>query len=117
MQERTTGYALLAVGILIMVISAIIVIMVFTGIMQPVQVFDIKAPTLNTSDIFPQLPGSRGQELEVVPTEAFNNTLNMTVQFFLMTFLLNLGFKLSDLGVKLVRPIKVEAKEGNSQSN
>lgn len=111
MEEKQIGYALLGIGITVMFLSAVIVLLTFTGIIKPVSLFNIPAPTLNTGSFMPQIPGlpkSQGTDIEIFPTESFNLLLNISVMFFLMTFLMSFGFKLADLGVKLLRPIKVK---------
>lgn len=113
MHEKTTGYLLLALGILVIIISAIVIFLIFTGRMEPVGVFSINAPTINTNDLLPQAAAriSEGKEIELIPTETFNKTLNMVVQFFLMSFMLNVGYKISSLGVQMLRQVKVEVKQ------
>lgn len=59
----------------------------------------------------PGLPKTSGTDIEVIPTKPFNDMLNLGIEFMLMSFVMSFGFKLADLGVKLVRPIKITAKE------
>lgn len=113
MTEKQTGYTLLGIGITIMCIAVIIVIMLFSGNLDPFPLFSVKAPSINTGAMIPSIPGlpaAKGENLEILPTKAFNNMLNLGIQFLLMTFIMSFGFKLADLGVKLLRPIKIEAK-------
>ncbi|MDO8269068.1 MAG: hypothetical protein Q7T54_00140 [Candidatus Levybacteria bacterium] len=113
MQERRIGYILLGVGIFVMIAAVITVVLSFTGKVTPYKLFNIPAPSFNTANLIPGIPGlpkAQGEKIEVLPTEAFSNILNLGVQFMLMTFVMSFGFKLADLGVKLLRPIKIEAK-------
>lgn len=113
MTEKQTGNTLLYTGIGIMIIAGIIVILLFTGNIQPIPLFNIPAPTLNTGSLVPSIPGipsAPGEEITILPTKDFNNLLNLGIQFLLMTFIMSFGFKLADLGTKLLRPIKIESK-------
>ncbi|MBP6913441.1 MAG: hypothetical protein KBC00_02420 [Candidatus Levybacteria bacterium] len=110
MQEKNIGYVLLGLGVISMFIAVGVVILTFTGNMSPVSVFNIAAPTLDTSSFVPKLLGG-GQKIEIIPTTAFNKLLNLGVEFLLMTFILSFGFKLADLGVKLVRPVRAHVKD------
>lgn len=110
MQERNTGYTLLSVGIAVMVITVLIIILTFIGILKPIGLFNITAPSFNTASLAPSIPGlpaPAGQEIKIIPTDAFNKMLNLGVEFLLMTFILSFGYKIADLGVKLIRPIKI----------
>lgn len=117
MNERITGYILLAAGILVMFGALIQVLLVFTGRIDPFPVFSIEAPKLSLSAFMPQLPAgslpvpttTSDQSLELLPTAEFNKMLNMSVAIFLMGFVLSFGFKIASLGVMMLRPIVVKA--------
>lgn len=113
MSERQIGYVLLGGGIFVMFVAFVIVVLLFTGIIQPVKLFSIPAPSFDTGNLMPEIPGipqAAGEKVEIIPTDAFNRILNIGIQFLLMTFTMSFGFKIANLGVKLVRPIKIEAK-------
>lgn len=113
MTEKQIGYMLLLIGITIMCIAVIIVIMLFSGSLKPFPLFNIPAPSFNTGAMMPSIPGlpaAKGETIEVLPTKAFNEMLNLGLQFLLMTFIMSFGFKIADLGIKLLRPIKIETK-------
>lgn len=113
MQERNTGYMLLSIGIAVMVITVIIAILTFIGILKPIGLFNITSPSFNTASFAPSIPGlpaPTGQDIKIIPTDAFNKLLNLGIEFLLMTFILSFGYKLADLGVKLLRPIKITEK-------
>lgn len=113
MTETQTGNILLYSGIGVMGVSVLLVILLFTGTIEPTSLFNIPAPTLNTGSLIPSVPGlpaAQGEKITILPTKDFNNMLNLGVQFLLMTFLMSFGFKLADLGTKLLRPIKIEQK-------
>lgn len=117
MPEKTLGFVLIGLGVCIMVVALVYILLVFTGNRNPVQVFSIKAPTIDLGSMMaPSLPQGQSiplpkTEIEVIPTEAFNNIINMSLTFFLMGFILNFGFKIASLGVMLVRPITVPLKQ------
>jgi hypothetical protein len=124
MSEKISGYSLLFLGIGIMFFCAINIFMVFTNKTEPFSYFNISSngsqenpldignlmkqiqggnqDTLNTSITFPKT--------ELIPSESLNQMLNLSAQFFLMTFILGFGYKLANLGVQLVRPVKVNLK-------
>lgn len=113
MTEKQTGYALLSVGIFIMLVIVVLAIMLFSGSLKPFPLFNIPAPTLDTAAMMPSIPGmpaAPGQKIQIIPTSEFNKMLNLGTQFLLFTFLLSFGYKIADLGIKLLRPIKIEAK-------
>ncbi|MDP2637449.1 MAG: hypothetical protein Q8P26_00105 [Candidatus Levybacteria bacterium] len=135
MGERVTGYSFLVTGIVIMLIALIQVFLVFTNRMEPLQVFNISSENEGSSgsinstvnlDNYLSNPqnlldteglNNQGQSLslpipEIIPSEVLDKTLNLTTQFFLMTFLMGFGYKIASLGVGLVRPIKVKLNTG-----
>lgn len=121
MHTKTAGYILLGVGIIIMLVAAFQVYTVFTGKSEPTSLFNAKGLSLDPqtllsgmSDI-PTSALSKSKPLEVFSPKDFNKTLNMTSHFFLMSFILGLGFKLSSLGVMLLRPVEVKMKEQTPQ--
>lgn len=96
-----------------MLCTLLFVIFLFTGIAKPYKMIDIVAPSFNTANLVPSVPGLPkpiGEKIEVIPTATLNHMVNLGVQFLLMTFIMSFGFKIADLGVKLLRPIKIEAK-------
>ncbi len=113
MTERQTGYTLLGIGIAIMCTAVLLVVLLFSGTINPISLFNIPAPSINTGAMMPSIPGlpaAKGENIEILPTKVFNDMLNLGVQFLLMTFIMSFGFKLADLGTKLLRPIKIEQK-------
>lgn len=120
MSERTNGFIFLYSGLLVMLFAFSIVILVFLGKIEPYKFFEIPAPSIDTANLVPSIPGvpkPAGQKIEFLPTKDFNRILNIGITYFLMTFILSFGFKISDLGVKLVRPIKIESKNQTVSSH
>jgi len=121
MGEKVSGYLLLSIGLLIMIICVINIIMVFTNKAKPFSVFNIQSsgstntPSLN--DLVSQLQKNNPNassvqlpKLDILSPEVLNQTLNLSTHFFLMSFILGFGYKLASLGVNLVRPINVKLK-------
>lgn len=104
MSEKVIGYALLIVGVIVIVFAAVSVVTVFTGHAQPVQLFNFSAMSIALA------PGAK--PVELFSARDLNQTANITAQLFLMGFIAGIGEKLASLGVQLVRPIVVKAKEG-----
>lgn len=136
--ERIVGYILLGVGMLVMIFSAMQIVMVFTNKATPIEFFnskpiltqqaksnDVGFPTDGgeLSKLIQNNPlaglGGGGSSLpmpQLIDPEMINNVLNLSVYFLIMNFLLGLGFKIANLGVQLVRPIKVEVRNNQIAS-
>ncbi len=123
MSERIIGYTLLGIGIIMIIITTFQIFSVFTGKATPIQVFKVEPakqsqPSSTTDllekiqqgDLSALLDSGSGSipGLEVISPEAIYKMLNITVYYFLMMFLLNVGYKIASLGVQMVRPVKVE---------
>lgn len=133
MNEKTIGYTLLFTGIGIMLFAAAEILLVFTNQVKPLAMFnsfltqDSKASSENMNELLTQLQekNSSGSNVDnilpallsstnsIIPPQVIDQTLNLTVYFFLMSFLLGFGYKIATLGVQLVRPVyvKLKAKE------
>lgn len=115
MTEGQTGYALLITGFVIMIFCLVYILLVFTGQRDPFQVVSIPAPKIDFSSLMGG-PGLAGMnlgktELEVIPTSEFNKIINMGISLLLSGFVMSFGFKIASLGVMLIRPIKINAKQ------
>lgn len=126
LSERLVGYILLTLGIIIMFFAAIQIIAVFTGNAKPIKMFsmDSKMPTQQQSnqtleDLIAQLQQNPQTSLntaslptpQLIDPKIINDILNLTVYYVIMQFILGLGFKLSNLGVQLLRPIVIQTKD------
>lgn len=131
MSERIIGYTLLAAGIIMIIITSFQIFSVFTGSATPIPVFKVEPAKITqkttTSDVLEKIQQGDFSELlnsgsgsipglEVISPEALYKMLNITVYYFLMMFLLNVGYKIASLGVQMVRPIKVEIKNNKLAS-
>ena len=113
--ERIVGYTLLALGIAVMVFAAIQIVMVFTNKANPIEFFT--SEPIDTNQFAELATGGSSLPIpQLIDPEMLNNILNMAVYFLIMNFLLGLGFKVANLGVQLVRPIKIEVRNNQIAS-
>lgn len=122
MSNDIIGRVLLGIGLVVMFYAVIQVVLVFTKKAEPFNVFETKiekpaaAPKETPSDLSNLLNGSLGDfknsiqpDIQLLPTEAINGALNLAVHYFLMTFLLGFGHKLSALGISLMQRVYVKS--------
>lgn len=100
MTEKVIGYSLLAVGVLVIIFSAVNVFFVFTGQVKPVTFFQFSGVSI------PQLGPT-----EIIPAAMINDSSNLAAHLFLVGFFASIGQKLAFLGVQLVRPIIIKSKD------
>lgn len=133
MSEKIIGYLLLIAGISLMIFSTWRVFMLMTdtktssllpGLSAVVQEEE-QAPPAGLSNLRNLPIQGAGAETSVLnPLDIIKAVPNLDelvtkiVTFFLMGFLLNLGYKISTLGIQLIRPIhiKLRIKEGVIES-
>lgn len=116
MNERILGYLLLASGIILMALSVCFVYLAFTNQIKPFTVFKETAGNNpnKASDMqdFIDNPANIAQLQKEIVTEIIekqiNKSMNMGATIFMMYFLMLFGFRISTLGVQLVRPINVK---------
>ena len=113
--ERIVGYVLLALGIVVMVFAAIQIVMVFTNKANPIEFFTSESIIMQQVES-EDIGGGSLSIPQLIDPELLNNVLNMAVYFLIMNFLLGLGFKIANLGVQLVRPIKIEVRNNQVAS-
>lgn len=112
MGEKITGYSLLFSGLGIMIFCVVSIIMVFTNKAKPFSYFNIASNNNSNNqgssfDVNGSIPLPK---FDLIPPEVLNQTLNLSTQFFLMTFILGFGYKIANLGIQLIRPINVKIK-------
>ncbi len=118
MSEKITGYVLLFAGIMIILVAALNIYLPFSGRTMVPQIFHFSGISLDLSGLLggavpAQLMAqvnSNGAKTELISADMINSTANLALVFFLMGFLLEVGFKIASLGVMLLRPVKVELK-------
>ena len=126
--EKFFGYVLLVAGLLMIFAATYMVYGVLTGKSKPSKVFNVEAPTFrlpsaNTNIELPQgatlaaglkLNQDAGQgpsDIKLIPDEVFNGSLNIGLYYLAMMFLASSGLKVSEIGVKMIKDIKVQIKE------
>jgi len=102
-KDEKVGYILLTVGVVMMLISVILMITVFTGNMTPPKLF-------NFSDIyFPQMEGEADTTL-IISGQNLSNMVAMGFWYMLMFFIMFAGGRIASLGINLIR-VEVRVKE------
>jgi len=125
--EKIIGYSLLGLGIIFMFFATFQIVLTFTGKVSPFQIIK-STPQKNNQNTANSFDKSNPEELlkqaqqdplsllssgggvdlsNFIDQKAINNMLNLTVHYFIMQFLLGLGYKLASLGVQMVRPLKI----------
>ncbi|MBU1326526.1 hypothetical protein KKB64_03740 [Patescibacteria group bacterium] len=117
MSEKITGYLLLAIGVVVILCSAVSVYSVFTGKTEPITLFRFPALTIQ--------PGTQGAgqqalpiaipSMELIPSSMVNQIANLAAYTFLMSFLSGIGYKIASLGIQLLRPIKINPQQPERQ--
>lgn len=112
MTEKVTGYLLLGLGLVIILISALNIYLIFTGKTHPVQIFNFSGISLDLSSTL-GLPstGLKTAPSELVSPALLNDTTNLFAHLFLVGFFVNVGGKIASLGIELLRPVVVKLKE------
>jgi len=105
MSEKITGYILLILGLLVIGASAFNIYQVFTKQAQSIQLF-------SGEGIKVEIPGLNAPS-ELIPADQLNEISNLTAHYLLMSFLVSIGFKVSSLGIQLLRPIEVKLNAKN----
>lgn len=107
-----TGYVLLAVGIVIILASALNIYLIFSGQTHPVKLFDFPAVNLDLSSSL-GLPstGVKNAPMELASPALLNDTTNLFAHLFLVGFFVNVGAKIASLGIELLRPVVVKLRE------
>jgi len=100
LSEKVTGYLLLVTGLLTIGLSSFSIYQVFTKKAQPVKLVSSQPFKIELA------PGAPPTEL--MSAEILNTISNLTAHYFLMSFLAMVGFKISSLGIQLLRPIEVK---------
>ena len=103
--NKTIGYILLIVGVLLIVLPLWQTYNIFTGKSMPSQVFK-KPVTLQVNPNVSALdiPGQvQNALIRVVPIDFIDNTLNLMTWLLLMWILIYGGGKIAEIGVKLIK--------------
>lgn len=125
--EKVLGYLLLAGGLLIIAVATFSALRVLGGKTKAPGVFEFEAPTIKLPQVGSNLSLPEGVELpqgfslsqdqttpsemKVLSDEAFNALLDLGIFYMAMMFLASTGLKVCEIGIKLVKDIKVTIKE------
>jgi len=104
--DKTVGYALLLVGLILIILAVYLMFNVFTRAMAPPAIFNMKSITIT----LPVGEGMPPKETELLPGAEVSKVVNMSLWSVLMLFVASAGSKIGGLGVKLIREIKIEVK-------
>jgi hypothetical protein len=106
--EKIIGYILLIAGFVVIVYSVMNVLNVFQGKSEPFNLFSFDSIAIDLGKLTDQpIPASANLKQELVSEDLINKPINLTAHFFLMGFIASAGFKIAQVGVLLIRPIKV----------
>jgi len=122
MIEKVVGWILIGLGLIIILGTVYNFYGVMTRKFQPVQFFDFPAVNMDPSAFIPQydvpehLQGviqkpSTDQKVELISADMLNQSSNLFVHLFFLGFIVNVGFKIAQLGTYLTRPIVVKLRE------
>lgn len=118
MSERVVGYCFLIIGVLVMIFSVYYLFLVFTNKATPLKAFhpdpfSNQQQTYNPQDLLTN-PSAVTQMQTALITQVLEKQMDKTwdtaATGFLMYFIMLLGFRLSTLGVQLIRPIQVKLR-------
>jgi hypothetical protein len=117
MNEKLVGYALLVVGVSIVLLPAYNVYQVFEKEKQVIEFFSFEGVSVDITSGFvnqldpalkSQLVESEPEKTEIVSADQINKPLNLFTHVFFMGFFLNVGYKIAMLGVELLRTVTVD---------
>jgi hypothetical protein len=101
--EKIIGYALLTLGVILLLFSIYEMVTVYTGSASAPNLFNLQDISLPIGDNGSNVPLIQGAQLSQLP--------NLFFWFILMFFVLFAGGKIASLGVNMIKDIKVEVKE------
>ena len=121
MSEKVTGYSLIALGILMMLLSLFFAWRVFSGKVVAPQIFKFQGVGV---DLGQALSGSLppeaqlftrggGAKTELLSGDVISAPLNLTSYLLFMGFVATIGGKIASVGAQLVRTIKVDLKQSS----
>lgn len=109
MSERLTGYILLALGVVVIILALINGYGLFTGTVTPFKFINLQSIGVDLGKVSPLGVGGRQ---DLISGSDLSTTTNFFIHLVLLGFFVNVGAKLATLGVQLLRPIKIEVKDG-----
>jgi hypothetical protein len=104
--EKVFGYALLILGIILLLFSICEMINVYYGNSPPPKLFDLQDVSLPV--------GQSGTGVSLIQGSQISQIANLFFWFILMVFILFAGGKIASLGATMIKDIQVEIKESTS---
>ena len=101
--EKIIGYALLTLGVILLLFSIFEMINVYTGNASPPNLFNLSDISLPT--------GQDGTNVTLIQGAQLSQLPNLFFWFILMGFVMFAGGKIASLGVSMIKDIKVEVKD------
>ena len=101
--EKIIGYALLILGIILLLFSIFEMINVYVGNAPPPKLFELQDISLSL--------GQNGTGVSLIQGAQVSQIANLFFWFILMGFVLFAGGKIASLGVTMVKDIQVQIKE------
>jgi len=102
--EKRSGYALLASGLFLILVSLLAAFLVFSGAISPPRLFAIQKPEGTISIAGIELPA-----MDIVPVDYMNQSANLTFFLLFMFFAASVGGRISMLGIALLKDPKKKA--------
>jgi hypothetical protein len=100
--DKIVGYALLVLGIVLLLFSIYEMVNVYTGNASPPNLFNFSDVSLPTGQNGTNATAIQGAQLSQVP--------NLFFWFILMGFVMFAGGRIASLGVNMLKDIKVEVQ-------
>ena len=107
--EKIIGYALLTLGVILLLFSIFEMVNVYYGNAPPPKLFNLQDLSLPL--------GQNGTSISLMQGAQLSQLPNLFFWFILMGFVLLAGGKIASLGVSMVKDIKVEIREPMSPPN
>ena len=99
--EKTTGYLLLALGLVMIFFSLFSAFAVYSGMNSPPRLFDLEKQESSTN-----IAGTLIPSIEIIPIEYLNMSGNLTFFMLFMFFVASGGGKIASIGISLIKEPK-----------
>lgn len=114
MDDRITGYILLVLGVIIMIFAILQLGLLLTNVIRPFPSFNFTEVFTLIQETQNQVNGEEGATaVSEINPQVVNSVLNHASYYLYMGFMLNLGFMLAQLGIKLLRPTTIQVHPKN----
>ena len=115
MQEKVLGYFFLFLGIALILFAALRVYVVYTTKAEPIQLIDPQSNLGFNLSLPNEITGQNMKvPVQMGQLQPMITLINNFVYLIFMGFFASIGFKIAMLGVNLIRPIVIKAKESKN---